>query len=123
MERNSGILSPRVTDDVVVQTWPFFVLSHDSAEALVENLAYCLVDRQVLLCLDPDCKQSLRVFQYLIHGNGLDHRLFLIVTRQEIVQVLEQLDGRDNYIVTADSETSEDLKKRMEEYAFFTNRS
>ncbi|WP_301082152.1 beta-1,6-N-acetylglucosaminyltransferase [Faecalibaculum rodentium] len=57
-------------------------------------------------------------FDYFIN---LTDGMLPVRSRQEIVQVLEQLDGRDNYIVTADSETSEDLKKRMEEYAFFTN--
>ena len=42
----------RETEDVVVQTWPFFVLSHDSAEALAENLAYC--SNQFMMCLYPE---------------------------------------------------------------------
>lgn len=42
----------REMDDTVVQTWPFFVLCHNSAEALVENLAYC--SNQFMMCMYPE---------------------------------------------------------------------
>lgn len=57
-------------------------------------------------------------YDYFIN---LTDGMMLTVSKEKMDAYLEKLDGRDSYYVVADSDTNPELKKRFEEYAFFTN--
>ena len=73
---------------------------------------------QMMDALDYELDSENTHYDYFI---TLTDGMIPLVSKKEMDAFLESLEGKDCYYVQATTDESEELRKRVEEYAFFTN--